>query len=167
MPENESRYLDGKRILAVDDEPDVLDSLEELLPTCIVDKAVSFDEAENLLKSRTYDLAILDIMGVKGYDLLEVCRKRGVIAVMLTAHALTPDDIVASYRRGAASYLPKERIENIREQLEEVLLADRKGEPFWARWLNRWEAFYDRKFGPGWKDRDRDFWESFPHVGPF
>ena len=167
MSKKESSLLEGKRILAVDDEPDVLESLAELLPMCRVDKAGFFEKAEGFLKTRSYDLAILDIMGVKGYELLEICRKRGVIAVMLTAHALTPEDIVASYRRGAANYLPKERMEDIREQLEELLEAHKKGEPFWVRWLDKWDAFYDRKFGPGWKERDRDFWESFPHVGPF
>ncbi|MCF8062085.1 MAG: response regulator [Deltaproteobacteria bacterium] len=167
MSEKDYTLLEGKRILAVDDEPDVLDSLEELLPMCRVDKAGSYEEAEGLLKTRPYDLAILDIMGVKGYELLEICRIRGVIAVMLTAHALSPEDIVASYRRGAANYLPKERMEGIRDDLEEILEAHRKGEPFWSRWLERWDAFYGRKFGPDWKDRDRDFWESFPHVGPF
>ena len=42
--------LDGKKILAVDDEPDVLDSLEELLPMCHVEKASTYDEARELLE---------------------------------------------------------------------------------------------------------------------
>jgi len=58
--------LEKKNILVVDDEPDILDTLEELLYMCVVDKAASFDEAVRLLKNKTYDAAILDIMGVKG-----------------------------------------------------------------------------------------------------
>jgi len=40
-----------KRILAVDDEPDVLDTLESLLPMCEVVKASSFDMAKELLET--------------------------------------------------------------------------------------------------------------------
>ena len=36
--------LDGKRILIVDDEPDVLETLKDLLSACEVVKASSFDE---------------------------------------------------------------------------------------------------------------------------
>jgi len=37
--------LKGKRVLAVDDEPDVLETLEELLPMCDLVKATTADEA--------------------------------------------------------------------------------------------------------------------------
>ena len=60
--------LENKKVLVVDDEQDILDTLEELLYMCAVDKASTFDEAVSLLKNNTYDVAILDIMGVKGYD---------------------------------------------------------------------------------------------------
>ena len=101
--------LDGKKILIVDDEPDVLETLEELLSMCDVSKASSFEEAKKLLDFEYFDLAILDIMGVDGFELLEIARERDVIAVMLTAHALSPENIVKSYKEGAASYLPKVR----------------------------------------------------------
>jgi len=39
------------------------------------------------LQTRPFDIAILDIMGVDGYGLLRVAKERGVVAVMLTAHA--------------------------------------------------------------------------------
>ena len=67
--------LNGKSILAVDDEFDVLAILEEEIlescPKCRFDKASTFEEALKELASRTYDLVILDIMGVRGFDLLE------------------------------------------------------------------------------------------------
>jgi CheY-like chemotaxis protein len=93
--------LDGKKILVVDDEPDVLETLEELLSMCDVSKASSFEEAKKLLEFEYFDLAILDIMGVDGFELLEIARERDVIAVMLTAHALSPENIVKSYKEGA------------------------------------------------------------------
>ena len=80
--------LTGKRILIVDDEPDILETLSELLSQCIIDTATSCDAAKQLLAEKTFDAAILDIMGVNGYDLLELCRQKQIPAVMLTAHAL-------------------------------------------------------------------------------
>ena len=59
--------LEGKRILIVDDEPDVLDTLADLLPMCVVTKASNFEQAKDLLESQYFDMAILDIMGVQGY----------------------------------------------------------------------------------------------------
>lgn len=61
----EKKLLEGKKILIIDDEPDVLDSLEQLLSMCDVVKAVAFDEAKQLLESQYFDIAIIDIMGVR------------------------------------------------------------------------------------------------------
>ncbi len=48
------------------------------------------DETKKLLDYEHFDMAILDIMGVEGFELLEIAREKEVIAVMLTAHALSP-----------------------------------------------------------------------------
>ena len=53
-----NKLLKGKRILIVDDEPDVLESLEELLSMCEIVKASRFDEAKELLESVYFDMAI-------------------------------------------------------------------------------------------------------------
>jgi DNA-binding response OmpR family regulator len=58
------QLLDGKRILVVDDEPDVSETLEGLLFMCELKKAYSFDEGKKLLETQDFDFAILDIMGV-------------------------------------------------------------------------------------------------------
>ncbi|MCK5350382.1 MAG: response regulator, partial [Desulfobacula sp.] len=105
--------LENKKILIVDDEPDVLDSLEELLDMCTLVRAQNFEEANHFLKTQKFDMAILDIMGVDGYQLLETATKKDVITVMLTAHALSPDNIKKSYLGGACSYIPKEEMINI------------------------------------------------------
>ena len=153
--------LDGKRILIVDDEPDVLESLEELLPMCDVVRASSFNKAKELLESRYFDLAILDIMGVDGYKLLEIANEKKVIAVMLTAHSLSVDDTVKSYREGAASYVPKDEMANISTFLEDILEAKEKDKNFWWRWLDRLGSYYEKKFGADWQNKDKEFWEDF------
>jgi DNA-binding NtrC family response regulator len=159
---SEKNLLDGKRILLVDDEPDVLDTLEDLLPMCETTKANSFEEAKNFLETRYFDIAILDIMGVEGYKILEIANQKDVTAVMLTAHALSPDNIVKSYKEGAASYLPKEEMVNIASFLNDVLDAKEKGKNPWIRWYDRMGSFFEKKFGPQWKDDEKEYWEKFP-----
>ncbi|MDH3885146.1 MAG: response regulator, partial [Desulfobacterales bacterium] len=57
------KLLKGKKILIVDDEPDILEQLIELLDMCRIDTASSFEEGQRLLEAESYDVAILDIMG--------------------------------------------------------------------------------------------------------
>jgi DNA-binding NtrC family response regulator len=154
--------LDGKKILVVDDEPDVLESLEELLAQCEVVKASSFEDARDLIEEEQFDLVILDIMGVSGYDLLDLATKKNMTAVMLTAHALTPENIVKSYRQGAAYFLPKEEMVNITSFLEEILDAKLKGQSTWDNWINRLAGYCERTFGDKWQDTEKDFWDRFP-----
>ena len=106
----------------------------------------------------------MDIMGVDGYELLEIANRRKVIAVMLTAHALSPQDTVKSYKEGAASYIPKEEMTNIVTFLNDILEAKEKGKNFWWRWYDRLASYYDNKFGPEWQEHDKEFWEKFPHY---
>ena len=154
-------FINYKRVLIVDDEPDVLETLEELLPMCEVVKASSFEEARELLETQHFDIAILDIMGVDGYQLLDIAKQREVITVMLTAHALSPEDLAKSYKQGADSYVPKEEVINIVTFLNDVLEAREQGKHPWSRWVDRLGAYFDRKFGPAWKDGDKDLWDKF------
>ena len=45
----ERDLLEGKKVLIVDDEPDILETLEELLDMCEISKATNFHEAKELL----------------------------------------------------------------------------------------------------------------------
>jgi DNA-binding NtrC family response regulator len=152
--------LENKRVLIVDDEPDVLDSLEELLDMCDIARAQSFEEAQSLLQTRKFDIAILDIMGVDGYQLLEIATKKDVVTVMLTAHALSPDNIKKSYLGGACSYIPKEEMINIEAFLKDVLIAKKEGKNPWTNWYKRLSSFCEEKFGPEWDKDEKEFWEK-------
>ena len=161
----ESRdMLRGKRVLIVDDEQDVLDTLKDLLSVCEIKVATTFEEAKKLLETQSFDIAILDIMGVQGYRLLEIARDKKVMAVMLTANALSVADTAKSYKKGAASFIPKEEMVNIVTFLNDILEAKEQGKHFWWRWLDRFASYYDKKFGSDWKSSDKDFWEDFPHY---
>ena len=154
--------LKEKRILIVDDEPDVLETLAEILDMCLVDTAPDFETARKFLNKNTYDLAILDIMGVRGYDLLELANKRNIPALMLTAHAVSPDNLVRSIKGGAQSYVPKDKISDIALYIEEILGSREKGETEkGAKWFERLEPYFDKKFGEDWKKKDREFWDVF------
>jgi CheY-like chemotaxis protein len=145
--------LQGKRILIVDDEPDVLETLVDLLPMCMISKASDYSQAKELLENRYFDMAILDIMGVSGYELLKLCNEKGVIAVMLTAYAMTPEDIKKSYENGAASFVPKEKMADIVIYLSDIYEAKEKGKSLWWRWYDRLADYCERKFGPDWQKK--------------
>lgn len=143
--------LEGKRILIVDDEPDVLNTLEDLLTMCKITKASTFEQAKELLEERYFDMAILDIMGVQGYRLLDLCNEKRVIGVMLTAYAMTPEDIQRSYESGAASFVPKEKMAEITTYLADIYEAKEKGKSVWWRWYDRLADYCEKKFGPEWQ----------------
>ena len=159
---SDTSLLDGKRVLVVDDEPDILEVLEELLEMCDVVTASTFEKAKELLESQKFDIAILDIMGVDGYGLLDIANKRDIPAVMLTAHAFTADNLVRTIREGAYSYIPKEELSNITVYLIDALKARQKGENPWSAWQDRLpSSYFERRWGSAWKDVDKEFWNQF------
>lgn len=143
--------LEGKKILIVDDEPDVLETLEELLDICEVETASSFEEGKRLMETQEYDIAVLDIMGVNGYELLRISNERKTTAVMLTAHAFSVEDTERSYTGGAAFYVPKEKMDHVVTYLNDVLEAKERGKHSWWRWFERFGSYYEKKFGASWK----------------
>jgi DNA-binding NtrC family response regulator len=153
--------LMGKKILVVDDEDDILDFLETHLDECKVETALSFEGGKKLLENKGYDAAILDIMGVDGLNLLEIARKKGIPAIMLTAHSVFPDSLVRSIKLGANSFIPKDRIYEIDIYLKEIMLAQQRGIKKSGNWFARLSSFFDKRFGPGWKEEDKGFWDDF------
>ena len=153
--------LDGKRILIVDDEPDILETLVEILDMCLVDSAPNFDTAQKFLNKNRYDLAILDIMGVRGYELLEIANERNIPALMLTAHAVSPDNLVKSIKGGAQSYIPKDKISEITVYIADILESREKSDERGTDWFEKLEPYFDKKFGEGWKEEDREFWDVY------
>jgi DNA-binding NtrC family response regulator len=147
--------LDGKRILAVDDESDVLSVLEseimDACSNCLFDKANSYEEAVRMLKANSYDIVVLDIMGVNGFDLLELAASRKFRTAMLTAHALSADALKKSHDLGARAYLPKDKLGEIIPFLEDVLEYDAK--TGWKRLMEKLDNYFDGHFEPDWKKK--------------
>ena len=129
--------LTDQRILIVDDEPDVLTIIKaeigEACPDCQLETATTYQGALDKMVSWTYDLVILDIMGVRGFDLLSLAIKRNFPVAMLTAHALSPEALKRSIEMGARAYLPKEKLGD----------------------------FFNIRFGPDWQKPESKFWKDF------
>jgi DNA-binding NtrC family response regulator len=153
--------LAGKSILAVDDEPDVLEVVKELLHTSHVDTAHNYEAARSLISNRTYDLIMLDIMGVNGFALLELAKERRIPCAMLTAHAITVDSVNRSLRLGAVSFLPKDELGKLPELVAEILEDLAQGKSHWRRLFDRLGPFFKSRLGISWEDLER------PTVPPY
>ena len=148
----------GKRILIVDDEPDVLETVREILDVCVVDQAADFDSAMGCLSNQPYDAVVLDIQGVRGFDLLKFSVSKGFPTLMLTAHAATLESLKNSINLGAAGFLPKEYMMELKELLEEVMGGGGK-RFWWMKTLDRTDAFFTERYGSDWKEKDAFFKE--------
>jgi len=151
----------GKAVLIVDDEPDVLATVEQELDTCMVHKADNYETAVQYLLSYSYDIVILDIMGVNGFELLKTSVSRGFPTVMLTAHALSPESLKKSIKLGAVTFLPKDKMPELRSYLEDVVLGE--GKPMWQKLFDKMGDHFNKRFGPDWKQQDK-FFEEFKET---
>jgi len=146
--------LENKMILAVEDDPDVLAVLEEEIrtacPNCIFDKAATYTEASERMASFIYDLVILDIRGVRDFDLLRKAVTCNLPVALLTAHPLTPEALGYCSNQVHA-YLPKERLSEIVPFLEEAL--KHRYLPTWRRLFDEMTGFCGRKIEIDWRKR--------------
>ncbi|MGM0426715.1 MAG: hypothetical protein ACQEQ7_05720 [Thermodesulfobacteriota bacterium] len=100
-------------------------------------------------------------MGVEGYELLDLANERGVPALMLTAHALSEENLKKSAEKGAAYYAPKDEMDKITVFVADVLEATEENKNPWGKWFERLAGFYDRKFGgTDWREKEKAFWEE-------
>jgi CheY-like chemotaxis protein len=161
-----SSILDQKKILAVDDELDVLDVLEETIKLncsgCVFEKATDYGQALGLLQSKNYDLIILDIMGVRGFDLLDIAVHKNLKAVMLTAHALSPENLKRAHDMGARAYLPKQKLADIVPFLEDVLRYE--FEPGWKRLMEGLGDVFATLWGLDWQRLEKEVGAALPRV---
>lgn len=155
--------LDGKHILTVDDEPDILATLRQEITDacsqCTIDEAMTYDKALKCIQSNDYDIVILDIMGVQGFDLLEIAVKKHFKVVMLTAHALNSEALKRSHEIGARAYLPKDKLGEVVPFLEDVLTYE--FEAGWKRLLEKLSAFFNKVFESDWEKKIGLTWREW------
>jgi len=118
----------GQRILLVDDERAILESLRYALEKEGYDvlEASEGSEALELARTRSPDLVLLDIMlpGMSGFEVCRILRKESSVPIlMLTARADEPDRVVG-LDLGADDYITKPF--SIREVLARIRAALRR-----------------------------------------
>jgi DNA-binding NtrC family response regulator len=143
--------LKGKRVLAVDDEPDILELVQEHLVACDVVTANSFESATKELSEQSFDLALLDIMGVNGFALLEICRVKQIPAAMLTARALNVESVNQALNLGAISFLPKDELANLAEHVSDIFEGLAQGQSHWRKLFDRLGPFFKERLGLTWE----------------
>ena len=99
------------RLLIIEDEPDLLESLAEALREdgYAVDTAMDGEDGLSKAVYADYDAVVLDVMlpGMSGFTVLEKLRlKKKTPVLILTARSATPDR-VRGLDAGADDYLPK------------------------------------------------------------
>jgi DNA-binding NtrC family response regulator len=141
------KLLKGAQILAVDDEVDVLKRLEEALTGsgAILDAAASYEEAVQKISSYTYGLVVLDLMGGRGLDLLQLAVVKNVPVVVLTAHEANAEVVNKSVVLGARGYLITDELNNVPSLLEGVLRSTNGAS--WKRGLERAVRYLAERFG--------------------
>ena len=150
--------LKDKAVLVVDDEPDILDSIAEQLDMCRIYRAKDYEIALQLMAGFKFDIVILDVMGVRGFELLKKSVSKGFPTVMLTAHAMTPEALKESIQLGAVSFLPKEMMAELDTYLADVVTGSKK--MVWKKLLDELSDYFDRQFGSDWKEKD-EFFQKF------
>jgi DNA-binding response OmpR family regulator len=157
----ETSKMSGMKILVVDDEPDVLATVETEIhlscPDCEIDMATSYEKAAEFMRTKGYDIVILDIMGVRGFDLLKIAVQHNFKVAMLTAHALNAEALKKSYDMGARAFLPKDQLGNLVPFLEDILRYDHK--TGWIRLLEKLEDIFDTRFEPEWRKKYPFQWD--------
>ena len=120
----------GQRILLVDDERPIVESLRYALEKEGYEVVEAFDgsEALDLARAKSPDLVLLDIMlpGMSGFEVCRVLRKESAVPIlMLTARSDEPDRVVG-LDLGADDYITKPF--SIREVLARVRAALRRSQ---------------------------------------
>jgi hypothetical protein len=104
-------------------------------------------------------VVILDIMGVRGFDLLDLAVKRNLRVAMLTAHALSPEALKRSFEMMARAYLPKEKLGEVVPFLEDVLTYDYK--TGWKRLFEKLHGFFTERFETDWENKTGLNWREW------
>lgn len=114
--------LNGKRILAIDDDPDLLDVLEEEIldahPDFNIEKASTYPQAIEKMVWVHYDAVILDIMSFYGFKLLKLAQSRHLPVGLLIPY---PDSPRLPTQMAARAFLSKGNLGEVVPFLDKVM----------------------------------------------
>ena len=133
--------------------------LKKKLWKCTFDKATNFEDASKLIETKNYDIVVLDIMGVRGFDLLDMAVRKNMKVAMLTAHALSPEALKKSYDMKARAYLPKDKLGEVVPFLEDVLTTDFQSG--WTKLFEKLHGFFTDRFESDWEKKTGLTWREW------
>ena len=132
--------MERKKILVVDDEEDVRETLGTVLENLDYQALLAADgeEALSILKHQRIDVVLSDLYmpGMNGIELLKRVKteKKNTIFMMITAHP-TIETAVDAIKKGAYDYLTKPfHIEEVRIKLSRAM--EKQGLTHSLRWAN-------------------------------
>ena len=147
MPD--SQIWRDKLVLAVDDEEDVLRTIQDELSNCpgvLVHVAQTFVEASGHLVSFTYDLVVIGTVGARGRDILNFAVDHNFPVVLLANQALDPYPMVKYVQPGARGYLPKDQLNLLVPLLEEVM--GLSSQSMWQKVIDQVGTLFSRSRRP-------------------
>ncbi len=115
------------RVLLVDDEEELVSTLEERLALRDIDVeyVLSGDQALNRIKEKDYDIVLLDVMmpGMNGMDVLvNIRRLRPETQIILLTGLSDAKDCENSLKHGAFDYIVKPvRIDTLIQKMHEAM----------------------------------------------
>lgn len=138
--------MEKKRILVVDDEKDILETLKDILERkgYVTDTAETGKEAMEKSKKQVYNLALLDVMlpDIEGTELLTKLHGTTprMMKIMVTASP-SLQYAVKALNLGADAYVlkpvnPKELLKLVEEKLREQSEVEMLSEEKVAEWIN-------------------------------
>ncbi len=117
--------LNGKRILIVDEDPDLLEVLEEEIiasyPDLNVEKVLTFHQAVEKIIHIKYDAVILDIMSGYAFELLQLALSRHLRVGLLTTYPFFPEHPRLPTQMAVRAFLSKEKLGEVVPFLEKIM----------------------------------------------
>jgi DNA-binding NtrC family response regulator len=158
----EGQILEGKRILVVENEREILNMVSEALAASEVVAVGNVEDARPLIARESFDLAILDTVHSNGCALLEDCHANKLPTAMLTPREVEVGRVNEAMKRGVMSFFPKDDLDRLPETVSDLLAHLGKGTS--TRLSRRiWAAF--REIWPIVREEaDRDRSSNLPRV---
>lgn len=135
----EGQILEGKRILVVDNEREILNMVSQALAASEVVAVGNADEARPLIARESFDLVILDTARANGCALLDDCHANKLPAAMLTPREVEVRRLNEAMKRGAKSFFPRDDVQRLSKSVAD-LLEHLEKETYWTRLSRRIKA---------------------------
>lgn len=131
-PEQQDKELSGKKILIVDDEQFIRETIIDVVERydCVTDMARDGREAIALLKQHHYDLVISDIKlpHATGYDIFAQARMadKNIPVILMTGFGYDPNhSIVRANKEGLSAVLYKPfKVDQLINEIRKAIVAD-------------------------------------------